>query len=84
MGRVLEVSGTAPNIQLARYVFDFVQHFIRSQWADYRRDRKLNRYRRMDFAVEIIEGFRSKLELQQKEKEISQKPAALIRMEDPF
>ena len=69
MGRVLEISGTIPNIKMASYVHDFVRHFIHSQWAAYNRDRRLNRHRQTDFAVGIIEGFRSKLEGQKKEKE---------------
>ena len=35
MGRVLEISGTLPNLQVAGYVYDFVSRFIRSQWREY-------------------------------------------------
>ena len=62
MGRVLEISGTIPNVKMAGYVHDFVQRFIHSQWTEYNQDKGLNRYRLTDFAVGIIEGFRSKLE----------------------
>jgi hypothetical protein len=61
MGRVLEISGTMHNIKIACYVHDFVRHFINSQWLRYNQDKRLNRYRKADFAVGIIEGFRSKL-----------------------
>ncbi len=61
MGRVLEISGTAKNIQLATYVYEFMRRYIDAQWIVYNKTRGLNRYRKSDFAVGIIEGFRSKL-----------------------
>jgi hypothetical protein len=61
MGRVLEISGTAKNIKLASYVYDFIRRYIDSQWMAYNKTRSLNRYRKSDFAVGIIEGFRTKL-----------------------
>jgi hypothetical protein len=36
--------------------------FIEGRWKDYTRDRKLSRYRKTDFAVGILEGFRKRLE----------------------
>jgi hypothetical protein len=63
MGRVLELSGTCRNVRAAAYVHDFVRHFIRLQWQAYNRHRGLNRQRRSDFAVGILQGFRSKLEV---------------------
>ena len=62
MGRVLEISGTAENVRMADYVHAFVCHFIDSMWMKYDSKKKLGRYRKSDFAVGIIEGFRSKLE----------------------
>ncbi len=61
MGRVLEISGTLPNLQVAGYVYEFVSRFIQSQWQEYNGQRNLNRRRRTDFALGVIEGFRSKL-----------------------
>lgn len=61
MGRVLEISGTEPNVRLASYAHDFVCRFIEAQWRGYNDGRRLNRQRRTDFAVGVIEGFRSKL-----------------------
>lgn len=84
MGRVLEISGTIPNIKMASYVHAFVRQFFHSQWATYNRDRRLNRHRQTDFAVGIIEGFRSKLEGQKKETEKRQPSLALMKMEDPL
>ena len=62
MGRVLEISGTAQNLQIASYVFDFIQQFIESAWKKYNSDGKLNRYRKTDFSSGILSGFRMKLE----------------------
>jgi hypothetical protein len=44
----------------------------------------LNRYRRTDFALGIVEGFRSKLETQGKEKEKTPASLSLMKMEDPL
>ncbi len=82
MGRVLEVSGTVPNVKLALYVYDFVARFIQKQWLEYNGGKRLNRYRRTDFSVGIIEGFRSRLESQ---RESLKSPAsqALLKLQDP-
>jgi hypothetical protein len=41
MGRVLEISGTLPNIKIAEYVHGFIRQFIDAQWAKYNRQKKL-------------------------------------------
>lgn len=63
MGRVLEISGTRKNVQIAEYIHDSVARYIDTAWADYRRGKGLNRYRKTDFAVGIIEGFKTTLKL---------------------
>jgi hypothetical protein len=62
MGRVLEISGTRKNIAIAEYVHDTIGRYIDSAWDDYRRGKGLNRYRKTDFAVGIIEGFTATLQ----------------------
>ena len=62
MGRVLEISGTAQNLQIASYVSDFIQQFIESAWKRYNTGGELNRYRKTDFSSGILSGFRMKLE----------------------
>jgi len=62
MGRVLEISGTARNLQIATYVFDFIGRFIDAEWDRYNTDGKMNRYRKTDFATGILSGFKIKLE----------------------
>lgn len=81
MGRVLEISGTVQNLKIAEYVHDFIIQFIDAQWRRYNRRKKLNRFRKTDFAVGIIEGFRDKLEssVVKKKKDIF----ALIQKGDP-
>ena len=83
MGRVLEISGTASNLKMADYVHDFIRTFIESQWLAYNQDRGLNRYRRTDFAVGIIAGFRGKIESNINRKITSSNSLALIQKKDP-
>jgi hypothetical protein len=61
MGNVLEISGTAPNLQMADYVYHYVRRFIDTQWVSYNATKKLKHHRKPDFAVGIIDGFRAKL-----------------------
>lgn len=62
MGRVLEISGTRKNVWIADYIHAAVCRHIDDAWADYRRNKGLNRYRKTDFAVGIIEGFKTTLQ----------------------
>ena len=84
MGRVLEISGTPPNVRIASYVFDFVRRYIGAQWTEYNQARSLGRYRLTDFALGIVEGFRSKLESNGKNGEEDGKVWALVKKEDPL
>ncbi len=88
MGRVQEISGTVRNIKIAGYVYDFVRHYIDSGWTEYNKNKGLNRYRKTDFAVGIIEGFRSKMESEnektEKEKLKNNDERALVGIEDPL
>jgi hypothetical protein len=83
MGRALEINGTLQNLKIASYVHDFVSRFIGRQWAGYNLDKRLNSFRRSDFAVGVIQGFRSKLE-QSKIQMESRNRFALVKMEDPL
>ena len=84
MGTVLEISGTTKNIKLAHYVYDFVHQSIDSQWDEYNKDKGLNRYRKTDFAMGIIGGFRSKLKSQTEGKTKVRNKRAVIKVEDPL
>jgi len=83
MGRVLEISGTVQNLKIAEYVYDFIVQFIDAQWHQYNRQKRLNRYRKTDFAVGIIEGFRGKLESSVVKKKTKKDIFALIKKGDP-
>ena len=62
MGTVLEITGRVHNVKTACYVHDFVMRFIEARWEDYGRPGRLNRHRKIDFSLGILEGFRKKLE----------------------
>ena len=83
MGRVLEISGTRTNVTIASYVHDFVVQFIDRGWDDYNRGRGLNRYRKTDFAVGILQGFRTKLEEEACTTGASPPSKALMPLADP-
>ena len=83
MGRVLEISGTVQNLKIAEYVHDFIVQFIDAQWRKYNHKKRLNRFRKTDFAVGIIEGFRGKLESSVVKKESKKDIFALIKKGDP-
>ena len=86
MGRVLEISGTREHIQMAHYAYDFISSFINREWSHYNRAKKLTRRHKTDFAVGIIEGFRSQLAAQSQQKKIqSSRPSrSLIHVSDPM
>jgi hypothetical protein len=83
MGRVLEINGTASNMKIASYVYDFIKQYIHAKWTDYNKDFSLNRYRKSDFAVGIVEGFRAKLESQQKRNASRSGNSYPVKIEDP-
>ena len=83
MGRVLEISGTIQNVEIAGYIYDVIRQYIDSQWPDYNDARKLRHYRKSDFAVGIIEGFRAKLESHVKRDTAAQAEFAMIHQTDP-
>jgi hypothetical protein len=84
MGRVLEISGTSQNIKIAEYVHDFIRQFIEAQWLKYNRQKRLNRQRKTDFAVGIVEGFRDKLQSNAKAKTEYKNIFAVIKKGDPL
>lgn len=83
MGRVMEMSGTPKNIQIATYVYDYVNQYIKTQWSQYRqRYASVSGRSRSDFAVGVIEGFRSTLEKQKAERDNPACGQSLIKLED--
>jgi hypothetical protein len=84
MGRVLEINGTSENVQMASYVYDFVCQYIRRHWREVNKDGELNRSRKTDFAIGVIEGFRSKLESQRRKRGKGSKGHMLTKVGDPL
>ena len=83
MGRVLEISGSCANVQMAEYVYHFVNRFIDAEWRRFNRTRRLNRYRKTDFAVGVIEGFREKLSGAAAHRQTADE-TALVPISDPL
>jgi hypothetical protein len=83
IGRVLEITGTIQNLKIASYVFDVVNNYIDSEWIKYNENKGLNFYRKTDFAVGIIRGFRRKLESQKSSSETqSTQTFAMVKVQD--
>lgn len=66
-GTVLQVYGTPENLDMATYVFNYLEGLLPILWVDYRTARGLsdNRERQRYFAG-VMEGFHSKLDAQER------------------
>jgi hypothetical protein len=82
MGRVLEISGRRHNLQTASYVYDFIHRYIQRSWARYNQHKGLNRYRKTDYAVGVIEGFRQKLSTEREASADKSDTRALLHLKD--
>ncbi len=80
MGRVLEVSGTPENVEIAGYVHDCIRTYIARQWRH--RNGRNRRGACVDFAVGVLEGFRKKCEAARSEKPRPADPAAVVALAD--
>ncbi|MEW6258530.1 MAG: DUF2786 domain-containing protein [Thermodesulfobacteriota bacterium] len=76
-GTVLEISGSRTNLQIASYVYDFIERFIASEWERYTSKRRLGNHRRVDFACGILSGFEEKLKQQDEHCKTSNLPMIL-------
>ena len=61
LGRALEASGLPVHVEQADYAYAFIMRHIDLRWEEFTQGRRFNRYRKSDFAVGVIEGFRAKL-----------------------
>ncbi|CAB5126203.1 hypothetical protein D3OALGA1CA_4416 [Olavius algarvensis associated proteobacterium Delta 3] len=84
MGRALEISGTRQNVQTAGYVWDYIRLYIDAQWREFNRTGRLNRFRKTDFAVGLIEGFRETLQNASAIRSHARRHRALISVQDPL
>lgn len=83
IGRALEICGTAQDVDLAAYVYDFVSGFIDSRWRVYSNNGACGHRQKIDFAVGVVSGFRDKLEAQKRHLIQKESTFALIEREDP-
>ncbi|MBM4055720.1 MAG: DUF2786 domain-containing protein [Planctomycetes bacterium] len=62
-GRILEIYGTPENVEMAEYVYDYLQNISELLWTGYKEQKKLegNKHRRT-FIYGLLEGFYHKLE----------------------
>ncbi len=84
MGRVFEISGTPENVKIAAYVYDFVTSTIEIHWRQYNSDGRLNRYRKTDFAVGLVEGLCHKLSKLQLTPSPGEETTSLVSLQDPL
>jgi len=84
MGRVLEISGTLRNTHMASYVYDFVRCFIHTRWMEYMKKQGMSHAKSIDFAVGVLEGFRTRLSAPKRVKPRHTTEPGLIRREDPL
>jgi hypothetical protein len=62
-GQVLEIYGTPENVEMAEYVYDYLQNISELLWAEYKKREKIsgNRHRRT-FIYGLLDGFYNKLD----------------------
>lgn len=84
MGRVFEITGISKNVKIASYVHDFINNYIERAWKTYNQKKHMNRYRKTDFAVGIIDGFSSKLKENGKTCDVASHTHAVARLDDPY
>lgn len=67
-GRVLEIYGTQTNLEMASYVFDFLERAADRLWRDHRRRQGLTGDRqRRSFVNGVMEGFLAKLDAEKRQ-----------------
>lgn len=83
MGRVLEVSGTRENVEMASYVYDYIMHYIDAQWRIFSDGNGNGKRRKVNFAQGVLDGFRRKLTPTEKGRTKENDERAVVSMEDP-
>jgi hypothetical protein len=79
-GQVLEIYGTPENVEMAEYVYDYLQNISELLWAEYKRREKIkgNRHRRT-FIYGLLDGFYNKLD----SRVVENQSKKLVWMGDP-
>lgn len=79
-GRVLEITGTPENLDMASYVFDFMNHTGERLWRELRQQRGLKgELERQRFLAGLAQGFAAKLSAERSRGE----EAGLVWVSDP-
>lgn len=79
-GRVLEVVGSDENLDIAAYVYDFLQRTAERLWIEHRRSRGIRNDReRRRYLAGVMVGFNEKLTVQARES----REAGLVWVGDP-
>ncbi len=67
-GRILEIYGTPENVEMAEYVYDYLQNISELLWEEHREQKKINGNRhRRTFIYGVLNGFYRKLDSQVRE-----------------
>jgi hypothetical protein len=83
MGRVLELSGTAENVDMASYVYDYITHYIDSRWRTFNDGNGNGRRRKVDYALGVLDGFRRKLTQPKKKRTDGGNERTMVSTDDP-
>jgi hypothetical protein len=79
-GQVLEIYGTPENVEMAEYVYGYLQNIPELLWAEYKRREKISRNRhRRTFIYGLLDGFYNKLD----SRFIENQSKKLVWMGDP-
>lgn len=79
-GRILEIYGTSENVEMAEYVYDYLQNISELLWEEHKEREKINvnRHRRT-FIYGVLNGFYRKLDSQVSKNQTK----SLVWMGDP-
>ena len=62
-GQVLEIYGTPENVEMAEYVYDYLQNIPEHLWVEYKGQKEINGNRhRRSFIYGLLDGFYNKLD----------------------
>lgn len=59
--KVMEIMGTPENVQMAEYVYHFLQHALSDLWGQYKRQSNVSGHSRSSFYLGVLTGFDEKL-----------------------
>jgi predicted SprT family Zn-dependent metalloprotease len=69
--KTIELLGTRENVAFARHVFDFLSHRVEFLWENYRKTDKAPGKLRKTYILGLLQGFREKLEKEEKKQTAS-------------